>query len=168
MESYFHVNEVKELKEDLIIEDIPNVGTLEKGLITGKRTGVLLVKTVNFDKEYEKFSSNGLYAVNTGINDIETLKIAQHLNSIGYVMFVKDITEKHLFALRGSCDIKKSKDIEDERQRNKNGASYYFTIDMDLSKEIDSSKITPVFEDEAHLAYADLKDITTGQIGYNK
>ena len=168
VESYFHVNEVKELKEDLIIEDLPNVGTLEKGLSTGKRTGVLLVKTVNFDKEYEKFSSNGLYAVNTGINDIETLKIAQHLNSIGYVMFVKDITEKHLFALRGSCDIKKSKDIEDERQRNKNGASYYFTIDMDLSKEIDSSKITAVFEDEALLAYADLKDITTGQIGYNK
>lgn len=165
VESYFHVNEVKELKEDLIIEDIPNVGTLEKGLSKGKRTGVLLVKTVNFDKEYEKFSSNGLYAVNTGINDIETLKIAQHLNSIGYVMFVKDITEKHLFALRGSCDIKKSKDIEDERQRNKNGASYYFTIDMDLSKEFDSSKITPVFEDEAHLAYADLNDITSGQIG---
>jgi hypothetical protein len=165
VESYFHVNEVKELKEDLIIEDIPNVGTLEKGLITGKRTGALLVKTVNFDKEYEKFSSNGLYAVNTGINDIETLKIAQHLNNIGYVMFVKDITEKHLFALRGSCDIKRSKDIEDKRQRNKNGASYYFTIDMDLSKEFDSSKITPVFEDEAHLAYADLYDITSGQIG---
>ena len=109
-----------------------------------------------------------MYAINTGINDIETLKIALHIQNIGYVMFVKDIADKHLFALKSLCDIKKSKDIEDERQRNKNGASYYFTIDMDLSKEIDSSKITPVFEDEAHLAYADLKDITIGQIGYNK
>lgn len=165
LKGYFDVRDIEELNEDLVIEGIPNVGTLEKGITKSKKTGVLMVKTEDYDKEYEKFSSNGLYAVNTGINDIETLKIAQHIQNIGYVMFVKDIVDKHLFALNNPCDIKKSKDIEDERQRNRNGASYYFTIDLDLSKEFDSSKTTPVIEDETRLAYADLNEITSGRIG---
>ena len=33
LESYFHVNQIQELKEDLVIEDIPNVGTLKESSI---------------------------------------------------------------------------------------------------------------------------------------
>ena len=160
LKGYFDVRDIEELKENLIIADLPNAGTLEKGVFTGKKTGVLLVKTDDYAKEYEKFSTNGKYAICTGISDIKTLKIAQHLQNIGYVMFVQDLFDKHLFALKDYCDIKEINDIEDERPRN--GTSrYYITIELDLLEELDSSKITPVIDSKSQPVYADLYDITT-------
>lgn len=160
LKGYFDVRDIEELKENLIIADLPNAGTLEKGVFMGKKTGVLLVKTDDYAKEYEKFSTNGKYAICTGISDIKTLKIAQHLQNIGYVMFVQDLFDKHLFALKDYCDIKEINDIEDERPRN--GTSrYYITIELDLLVELDSSKITPVIDSKSQPVYADLYDITT-------
>jgi len=159
LKGYFDVRDIEELKEDLKITDLPNVGTLEKGVFMGKKTGVLLVKTDDYAKEYEKFSTNGKYAICTGISDIKTLKIAQNLQNIGYVMFVQDLFDKHLFALKDYCDIKEINDIEDERPRN--GTSrYYITIELDLLEELDSSKITPVIDSKSQPVYADLYDIT--------
>lgn len=160
LDRYFHRTDLKELEENLTIEDLSDAGTLEKGGYVGKKTGVLLVKTDDYAKEYEKFSTNGKYAICTGISDIKTLKIAQHLQSIGYVMFVQDLFDKHLFALKDYCDIKEINDIEDERPRN--GTSrYYITIELDLLVELDSSKITPVIDSKSQPVYADLYDITT-------
>jgi len=159
LKGYFDVRDIEELKENLIIADLPNAGTLEKGVFMGKKTGVLLVKTDDYAKEYEKFSTNGKYAICTGISDIKTLKIAQNLQNIGYVMFVQDLFDKHLFALKDYCDIKEINDIEDERPRN--GTSrYYITIELDLLEELDSSKITPVIDSKSQPVYADLYDIT--------
>lgn len=159
LKGYFDVRDIEELKENLIIADLPNAGTLEKGVFIGKKTGVLLVKTDDYAKEYEKFSTNGKYAICTGISDIKTLKIAQNLQNIGYVMFVQDLFDKHLFALKDYCDIKEINDIEDERPRN--GTSrYYITIELDLLEELDSSKITPVIDSKSQPVYADLYDIT--------
>ena len=159
LKGYFDVRDIEELKENLIIADLPNAGTLEKGVFMGKKTGVLLVKTDDYAKEYEKFSTNGKYAICTGISDIKTLKIAQNLQNIGYVMFVQDLFDKHLFALKDYCDIKEINDIEDERPRN--GTSrYYITIELDLLVELDSSKITPVIDSKSQPVYADLYDIT--------
>lgn len=161
LDGYFHRTDLEELEEDLIIEDIPNVGTLERGVFTGKKTGVLLVKTDDYIKEYEKFYSTGLYAICTGKGSIETLKIARNLNNIGYVMFVKDLIDKHLFALKGSCEIKEIKGLEDERLRNlEGGDSFFITIDLNLSEELDSSKLTPYIENKTQPVYADIKDIT--------
>ena len=160
LDRYFHRTDLKELEENLTIEDLSDAGTLEKGGYVGKKTGVLLVKTDDYAKEYEKFSTNGKYAICTGISDIKTLKIAQHLQNIGYVMFVQDLFDKHLFALKDYCDIKEINDIEDERPRN--GTSrYYITIELDLLVELDSSKITPVIDSKSQPVYADLYDITT-------
>ena len=159
LKGYFDVRDIKELKEDLTIANLPNAGTLEKGVFMGKKTGVLLVKTDDYAKEYEQFSINGKYAICTGISDIKTLKIAQHLQNIGYVMFVKDLFDKHLFALKDSCDIKEINDIEDERPRNET-SRYYITIEIDLLEELDSSKITPVIDSKRQPVYADLNDIT--------
>ena len=160
LKGYFDVRDIEELKENLIIADLPNAGTLEKGVFFGKKTGVLLVKTDDYAKEYEKFSTNGKYAICTGISDIKTLKIAQNLQNIGYVMFVQDLFDKHLFALKDYCDIKEINDIENERPRN--GTSrYYITIELDLLEELDSSKITPVIDSKSQPVYADLYDITT-------
>ena len=140
LESCFHVTEIKELKEDLVIEDINNGGTFEKGITTSKKNGVLIVKTDDFEKEYNNFSANGLYAIRTKIGSINTLRIAQHMQNIGYVMFVKDLNDKHMFKLRNDCEIKEISEIEDDRQRNYVGGGYYYiTIDMDLTKQWDSS-----------------------------
>ena len=164
LDHYFYRTDLEELKDNLSIENLPDAGSLEKGVFIGKKTGVLLVKTDDYGKEYEQFSTNGKYAISTGISDIKTLKIAQHMHNIGYVMFVKDIFDKHLFALKDSCDIKEINDIEDERPRN--GTShYYITIELDYLEELDSSNITPMIDSKSQPVYADLKDITLGQIG---
>ena len=152
--------ETKELKEDLVIEGIPNVGTLEKGITMGK-TGVLIVKTDDYYKEHEKFCSTGLYAICTGKGSLETLKIAQHLNNIGYVLFVQDLIDKHLFALKGVCEIKEIKELEDDRLRNHVGGDFFFiTVDLDLSEELNASKLNPLVINKTQPEYADLKDIT--------
>ena len=77
-------------------------------------------------------------------------------------MFV-DINDKHMFALRNDCEIKETKELEDDRPRNnEGGVRYYITIDMDLAKELDSSKITPMpIESKHQPIYATLEDITT-------
>ena len=163
LESHFHVDEIEELKDDLVIESIPNVGTLEKGITTLKKTGVLLVKTEDYEKDYKNFSINGLYAISTYKDNINTLKIAQHMQNIRFVMFVKDINDKHMFKLKNDCEIKEISDLEDDRLRNNEGGPcFYITIDMDLKKELDSSKITPMpIESKHQPIYATLEDITT-------
>ena len=94
--------------------------------------------------------------------NIETFKIAQHLNNIGYVVFFEDLTDKHLFKLKGACEIKKIQELEDDRPRNQKGVVYYYiTIDLDLSEELDASKLTPSLNDEKQPEYAELNDITT-------
>ena len=51
LESYFHVSKEQPLKEDLVIEDLPNVGTLEDNIFSHKDDLALLVtkEGVNYD-----------------------------------------------------------------------------------------------------------------------
>jgi len=166
LDRYFHRTDLKELEENLTIEDLSDAGTLEKGVYVGKKTGVLLVKTDDYNQEYKKISPTGSYAICTGKGSLETLKIAQHLNHIGYILFVQDLIDKHLFALKGTCEIKEIKELEDDRLRNHEGGEFFFiTISLDLSKELDSSKLNPYVTNKTQPVYADLKDITTGKIG---
>ena len=162
LDRYFHRTDLKELEENLTIENLSDAGTLEKGVYVGKKTGVLLVKTDDYNQEYKKISPTGSYAICTGKGSLETLKIAQHLNHIGYILFVQDLIDKHLFALKGACEIKEIKELEDDRLRNHEGGDFFFiTIDLDISKELDSSKLNPYVINKTQPVYADLKDITT-------
>ena len=57
LESFFHVNEIKELEEDLVIEDIPNVGTLQMGTVSPNDNNMVLLITkegVNFDNAIQQ------------------------------------------------------------------------------------------------------------------
>ena len=97
LDSYFHVTELKKLKEDLEIEDIPNVGTLEKAAVTRKKTGVLMVMMEKYDEKSKNFLSSGVLAV--ALKDtIESKEIIDNLHNIGYILFHtwKD-ENKHLF-----------------------------------------------------------------------
>lgn len=57
LESFFHVNEIKELEEDLVIEDIPDVGTLQMGIVSPHDDDMVLLITkesVNFDNAIQQ------------------------------------------------------------------------------------------------------------------
>ena len=55
IESYFHVTELSELKEDLEIEDIPNVGTLEQRSTKQADHSYLTALVTNDDEELMEF-----------------------------------------------------------------------------------------------------------------
>ena len=59
LESYFHVSKIEELQDDLVIEDIPNVGTLEKESTTPVKDGVLMVMMENYDIRCKYFLTSG-------------------------------------------------------------------------------------------------------------
>ena len=97
LESYFHVTELPELKEDLEIEDIPNVGTLEKDAVTRKRNGVLMVMMENYKEKSKNFMPSGVIAV--ALKDTqESIEIVDNIHNIGYILFhVWKDEDKHLF-----------------------------------------------------------------------
>jgi hypothetical protein len=97
LESYFHVSKIQELKEDLVIEDIPNVGTLEKNAVTCKKNGVLMVMMENYDAKCKNFLSAGVIAV--ALKDtLESKEIIENLFKIRYILFHTWKEEgKHLF-----------------------------------------------------------------------
>jgi hypothetical protein len=97
LESYFHVNQIQELKEDLVIEDIPNVGSLEKNTVTCKKNGVLMVMMENYDTKSKNFLSAGVIAV--ALKDtLESKEIIENLFKLRYILFHTWKEEgKHLF-----------------------------------------------------------------------
>ena len=58
LESYFHVTELAELKEDLVIKDIPNVGTLEKDSTKQEDRSYLTALVTKDDSELEAFKNH--------------------------------------------------------------------------------------------------------------
>lgn len=96
LESYFHVSKEIELKEDLVIEDIHNVGTLEE-TTTRKKIGVLMVMMEKFDDKSKRFLPSGTIAV--ALKDTaESKEIIDNFHNIGYMLFhVRKDEGKHLF-----------------------------------------------------------------------
>lgn len=58
LDNYFHVTELKELKEDLLIEDIPNIGTLEKDSTKQEEHAYLTALVTKDDPELEAFQNH--------------------------------------------------------------------------------------------------------------
>ena len=58
LESYFHVNQIQELKEDLVIEDIPNVGTLKESSIKQEEKSYLTALVTKNDPELAAFKNH--------------------------------------------------------------------------------------------------------------
>lgn len=97
LRTYFHVTELEELKDDLEIENIPNVGTLEKDAVTSKKNGVLMVMMENYDDRSKKFLSSGILAIALK-NTSESKEIVKNFHNVGYILFHTWKNEgKHLF-----------------------------------------------------------------------
>lgn len=111
LEKYFHKEDIKELKEDLVIKDLPNVGTLEKGITTSKKTGVLMVMMEKYDERSKNFLSSGVLTV--ALKDTkESKEIKENFHNIGYILFHSWKEEgKHLF-LVDKISIVSKKEID--------------------------------------------------------
>lgn len=111
LDSFFHVTELTELKEDLKIEDIPHIGSLEKNAVTRKKKGVLMVMMENYDAKSKNFLSTGILAV--ALKDTqEAQEIVDNFHNIGYILFHQWKNEgKHLFIV-GKINIVSKEDID--------------------------------------------------------
>ena len=109
LESYFHVSDPIELKEDLVIEDIPNVGTLDKAITIGKKNGVLMVMMEQYDVRSRNFLSSGVIAV--ALKDTqESNEVLDNIQNIRYMLFHARKDEgKHLFGVDRISIVAKDK-----------------------------------------------------------
>jgi hypothetical protein len=142
LESYFHVSKIQELKEDLVIEDIPNVGTLEKNAVTCKKNGVLMVMMENYDAKCKNFLSAGVIAV--ALKDtLESKEIIENLFKIRYILFHTWKEEgKHLFMVeninivaKGDVSSNVYKTIKPENENVTEYALVSFNNDFELMSD---------------------------------
>ena len=124
------------------------------------KSGILFVKVDNFGEEMLKFSNTGRYAVGIYTDQMDSMMIVKHLDSIGFIMFNVDNREYHLFSLKDTCDVRENEDLDPDRGRNLNYMSYYITLDIDVSNELDSSQLFPIsMEAAVHPIYMDMHSI---------
>jgi hypothetical protein len=130
-------------------------------VVMPEKTGALFVKTDNFQKEYAKFEHYGRYAVGFFPDNKDSMYIVKHLNTLGFIMFNEDNQTYHLFAIKGECDIRENRELYDEIARNNNFMPFYVTLEIDTSKELDSSQFYPIsLEAAVHPIYMDINSIT--------
>ena len=117
LEQYFHVNEIEELKDDIVIEEISDVGTLEKATIPHKKDGVLMVMMENYDIRSKSFLPSGILAV--ALKDTsESKEIIDNFHNIGYILFHTRKDEgKHLFMVE-KVTIAEKNDIKNSIVKN--------------------------------------------------
>ena len=138
LESYFHVSKEQPLKDDLVIEDLPNVGTLEKVAVTGKKSGVLMIMMEKYDIKCKNFLSSGKLAIGIKYTK-DSMEIVENISSIGYVLFHhRNILDQHLFAVKSVCKVISTNDVEECRYKNINTTEMYLAVDIDTSSEINN------------------------------
>ena len=87
-----------------------------------------------------------MYAIGIDSSNLDTIKIAQNVKSINYILFQQADGSIHFFSLKKACEIKESLDLEYERKRNRDYDHIYVVVDIDTSIELNTSDIsvTPV------------------------
>lgn len=141
LESYFHVSKIEELQDDLVIEDIPNVGTLEKESTTPVKDGVLMVMMENYDIRCKYFLTSGKIAIGIRLSK-DSMEIVEHLSNIGFVLFHhRSYIEQHLFAVKSACRAVAPEEVEPDRYKNISTTKMFVAVDIDTSIELDSSTL---------------------------
>ena len=139
--SHFHVSEPFALDSELQIGDVPNVGTLDPLPKSLTKPGVLMVMMENYDTKSKNFLSSGKIAIGIKYTK-DSMEIVEHLSSIGFVLFHQRKTEgQHLFALKNTCHVVSSDDLDSDRYKNVTTTRMYLSVDIDTSIELDASTI---------------------------
>ena len=141
LRSHFYVSNPFTLNEELQIENLPNVGTLEPLSEQEKKPGVLMVMMENYDSKSKSFIPTGKIAIGIKYTK-ESLEIVENLSTIGYVLFHhRNTIGQHLFAIKNACNVVSSGDVEQDRYKNVNTTEMYLSVDIDTSVELDSSML---------------------------
>ena len=164
LESYFHVSKEQPLKEDLVIEDLPNVGTLEEMAVTGKKSGVLMVMMENYDIKSKNFLSSGKLAIGIKYTK-DSMEIVENISSIGYVLFHhRNVLDQHLFKVKGNCKVISNNDVESGRYKNVNTTEMYLTVDIETSSEIENLTLDSTRKDFVNTTRYDAQYSTLQQL----
>lgn len=142
LESYFHVSEFKDgLEDNLVIEDIPNVGTLEK-TTTRKKSGVLMVMMESYDTKNKKFINSGDIAVALK-KTLESKKIIDNFHNIGYILFHTWNDEgKHLFLVE-KISIVDVDSVENSIYKTTKTGTKYALVSFNNEFELFSESLHP-------------------------
>ena len=105
------------------------------------RNGVLMVMMEKYVEKSAKFLENGKLAV--GIKwTKDSMEIVENHKSIGYVLFHhRNDKDQHLFAIKGTCSIKDTSEIEEDRYKSVSTTEMYVVVDLDTTSELDSTNI---------------------------
>ena len=141
LQSHFYVSDAFTLDEELLIDDLPNVGTLEPLTEESKKQGVLMVMMENYEVKRPKFLPSGKIAIGIKYTR-DGIEIAENLQSIGYVLFhTRKIEGLHLFHAKNIRLVKSVDELPSDIYRNIQTTEMYALVDIDNAGELDSSNI---------------------------
>ena len=141
LQSHFYVSDTFTLDEELLIDDLPNVGTLEPLTEESKKQGVLMVMMENYEAKRPKFLPAGKIAIGIKYTR-DGIEIAENLQSIGYVLFhTRKIEGLHLFHAKNIRLVKSVDELPSDIYRNIQTTEMYVLVDIDNAEELDSSNI---------------------------
>lgn len=140
LRTHFHVGQPFALEDELHIESLPEVGTLEPLPRNFQKQGVLMVMMENFETKSSRFIPTGKIAV--GIKHTnEGKEIINHVNDIGYILFHvrSDDKGQHLFVTK-SCTIMLMADLSSDIYTNTKKELFYVMVEFD-TKQPDASTL---------------------------
>ena len=141
LQSHFYVSDAFSLDEELQIDDLPNVGTLEPLTEQEKRQGILMVMMENYETKRPKFLPEGKIAIGIKYTR-DGIEIAENLQSIGYVLFhTRKDKGQHLFRTTNVRLMKSEDELPIDIYKNINTTDMYVLVEIDTSKELESSNI---------------------------
>lgn len=141
LQSHFYVSDAFTLDEELLIDDLPNVGTLEPLTEESKKQGVLMVMMENYEAKRPKFLPAGKIAIGIKYTR-DGIEIAENLQSIGYVLFhTRKVEGLHLFHAKNIRLVKSVDELPSDIYRNIQTTEMYVLVDIDNAEELDSSNI---------------------------
>ena len=141
LQSHFYVSDTFTLDEELLIDDLPNVGTLEPLTEESKKQGVLMVMMENYEAKRPKFLPAGKIAIGIKYTR-DGIEIAENLQSIGYVLFhTRKVEGLHLFHAKNIRLVKSVDELPSDIYRNIQTTEMYVLVDIDNAEELDSSNI---------------------------
>ena len=141
LQSHFYVSDAFTLDEELQIDDLPNVGTLEPLPDESKKQGVLMVMMENYEAKRPEFLPAGKIAIGIKYTR-DGIEIAENLQSIGYLLLHNRKAEgQHLFHAKNVRLVKNVDELPSDIYRNIQTTEMYILVDIDNNKELDSSNI---------------------------
>ena len=110
-------------------------------IATDSKKGVLMVMMENYESKSTKFLINGKLAIGIKWTN-DSMEIVQNIDHIGYVLFHhRNDADQHLFAVKGSCKVVRSEELESDRYCNVKEKDMYVSVDLDVTIELDASVI---------------------------